>query len=70
MLFSHSGVFEGARNSPWVCSVDISTQARAMQKCNKIREVKYWKIEQKALLMYVFSIVSLGRAGMEITAHN
>lgn len=36
----------------------------------KLEELKYWKIEQKALLMHMFSTVSLGRAGMEITAHN
>lgn len=43
MLFSHSGTFEGARNDPWVCSAEVSIQARAMQKCNKIRGAKILK---------------------------
>lgn len=43
MLFSHSGTFEGARNDPRVCSAEVSIQARAMQKCNKIRGAKILK---------------------------
>lgn len=41
-----------------------------MQKFNKNGEAKILKTKQKALLMRVQNIASLGRAGIEISAHN